>query len=115
MFGLLYEVTPEELAGLDAISGVDKGYYKQTDVEVVKEGQKIPAVTYIIPEPSEPSRPPATYTRPIDEAALYKLGHLIDNCPRLTHPDAIERLKELAVQQGGGHPPLHFLFSSTRR
>ena len=37
---------------------------------------------------------------PKDEAALYKLGHLIDNCPRLTHPDVIERLKELAVHQG---------------
>jgi hypothetical protein len=37
---------------------------------------------------------------PKDEAALYTLSHLIDNCPRLTHPDVIKRLKELAVHQG---------------
>lgn len=65
MLGLLYEVTPKELAGLDAISGVDKGYYKRIDVEVIKNDQKIPAVTYVIPEPGGPFHPPATYTRPI--------------------------------------------------
>ena len=36
---------------------------------------------------------------PKDEAALYKLGYLIDNCPQPTHPDIVERLKELAVHQ----------------
>ena len=65
MLGLLYEVTPEELAGLDAISGVDKGYYEQSDVEVVKDGAKIPVVTYVIPKLGGPFQPAATYTRPI--------------------------------------------------
>jgi hypothetical protein len=37
---------------------------------------------------------------PKDEAPFYKLGYLIGDCPRLTHPDVIECLKELAVYQG---------------
>jgi hypothetical protein len=37
---------------------------------------------------------------PKDEAALYRLGYMIDHCPQPTHPDVIERLQELAVHQG---------------
>lgn len=66
MLGLLYEVTPEELDGLDEISGVHKNYYERITVTVVTEdGKEMPAVTYVMPEPGGPFHPPAAYTRPI--------------------------------------------------
>ena len=65
MWGLLYEMSDEAMARLDEISGVDQGFYKQIAVEIERDGQTIPAVTYVIPDASGPFRPPASYTRPI--------------------------------------------------
>ena len=64
--GLLYEMSQKAMAALDAIAGVDKGYYKKIQVTVTTEGEnEIPAITYVIPEPGGPFQPSATYTRPI--------------------------------------------------
>ncbi len=66
MWGLLYELTPEALDALDAVAGVDQGYYKKIDVTVTgKDGKPTPAMTYVIPQPGGPFRPAAAYTRPI--------------------------------------------------
>ena len=66
ILGLLYEMSPEALEALDAIAGVDKGYYKKIDISVSgKDGTEIAAITYVIPEPGGPFQPSADYTRPI--------------------------------------------------
>jgi hypothetical protein len=65
-WGVLYEVTPEELQALDLAAGLDKGYYEKIDVVVIdKDGAHISAVTYVIPQPGGPFRPSSAYTRPI--------------------------------------------------
>ena len=65
-WGVLYEVTPEELQALDLAAGLDKGYYEKIDVVVIdKDGAQISAVTYVIPQPGGPFRPSSAYTRPI--------------------------------------------------
>ena len=69
ILGVLYELTPGELSGLDSISGVDRGYYQRIDVTVTREGHEIPAVTYRIPAPGGPFHPPAEYVRPILDGA----------------------------------------------
>lgn len=64
--GLLYEMSQEAMAALDAIAGVDRGYYEKIDVTVTREdGTETPAITYVIPEPGGPFQPSAAYTRPI--------------------------------------------------
>jgi gamma-glutamylcyclotransferase (GGCT)/AIG2-like uncharacterized protein YtfP len=74
ILGVLYELTPQALAGLDEISGVDQGHYQRIDITVIKDGQATPAVTYRIPAPGGPFRPPAAYVRPIlDGAREWKL------------------------------------------
>jgi hypothetical protein len=37
---------------------------------------------------------------PKDEGSLYTLGSRISSCPQPTHPEAVKRLKELAVHPG---------------
>jgi hypothetical protein len=69
ILGILYELAPGELAALDDISGVDRGYYERIDITVVKEGHEVPAVTYRIPAPGGPFHPPADYVRPILDGA----------------------------------------------
>jgi cation transport regulator ChaC len=65
-WGVLYEVTPEELEALDRAAGLDKGYYEQVDVVVIdKDDEPVPALTYVIPEPGGPFHPSSDYTRPI--------------------------------------------------
>lgn len=54
------------MAALDAISGVDKGYYRKIDLLVERESDEpISAITYIMPNPSGPFHPAASYTAPI--------------------------------------------------
>jgi hypothetical protein len=69
ILGILYELTPKELAGLDDISGVAQGFYEQIDVTVIRDGHEIPAITYRIPAPGGPYHPPAAYVRPILDGA----------------------------------------------
>jgi gamma-glutamylcyclotransferase (GGCT)/AIG2-like uncharacterized protein YtfP len=69
ILGVLYELSPEELAALDGISGVDRGHYERIDVTVIRAGHEIPAVTYRIPAPGGPFHPPAAYVRPILDGA----------------------------------------------
>jgi hypothetical protein len=69
ILGVLYQLAPGELAALDGISGVDRGYYERIDVTVIRDGHKIPAVTYRIPAPGGPFHPPAAYVRPILDGA----------------------------------------------
>jgi gamma-glutamylcyclotransferase len=63
--GLLYEFSDAEMAELDAISGVPTGLYQRIDVEVATTEGRIPAITYIIPNPLGPFQPSETYVRPI--------------------------------------------------
>src|SRR3712207_783358 len=66
IWGLLYELSDAEMAGLDTISGVDAGFYARIDVEVIGEnGSTIPAITYVIPNPTGPFQPSDAYVRPI--------------------------------------------------
>jgi hypothetical protein len=66
VWGLLYELSDEELAGLDTISGVPQGFYRRVEVDVLAEsGQRVAAVTYVIPNPLGLFRPTEAYTRPI--------------------------------------------------
>jgi gamma-glutamylcyclotransferase (GGCT)/AIG2-like uncharacterized protein YtfP len=70
VLGLLYEMSPEALADLDTIAGVDKGYYEKIDVRVrTKHSKEMWAITYVIPDPGGAFRPTADYTRPILEGA----------------------------------------------
>jgi gamma-glutamylcyclotransferase (GGCT)/AIG2-like uncharacterized protein YtfP len=82
VWGLLYELSDAEQAGLDTISGVPQGFYRQIEVEVLTEtGSSVPAVTYIIPNPIGVFRPSEEYTRPIlTGARALKLptGYLAD-------------------------------------
>jgi gamma-glutamylcyclotransferase (GGCT)/AIG2-like uncharacterized protein YtfP len=64
--GIIYDLSDEEMTGLDTISGVPQGFYERIDVDVTTEdGHVIPAITYIIPSPAGPFRPSETYVRPI--------------------------------------------------
>lgn len=66
VLGVLFEVTPEEMADLDKASGVDKGWYKQINVVATDEqGRSVAAVTYVIPEPLGPYHPSPKYVQPI--------------------------------------------------
>jgi gamma-glutamylcyclotransferase (GGCT)/AIG2-like uncharacterized protein YtfP len=66
IFGVLYELTDTDVANLDKVSGVDKGYYLQVPVNIeTPEGRVVHAITYIIPHPGGPFRPSPAYVRPI--------------------------------------------------
>jgi gamma-glutamylcyclotransferase (GGCT)/AIG2-like uncharacterized protein YtfP len=66
VYGVLYALSEAEASGLDTISGVPQGFYERIDVEVATEGgQRIPAVTYVIPRPTGPFEPSDDYVRPI--------------------------------------------------
>ena len=66
MYGVLYSLPANELADLDAVSGVDKGLWAVIEITLTNDkGQKVPANTLTIPDPAGPYRPPETYTNPI--------------------------------------------------
>jgi gamma-glutamylcyclotransferase len=67
VYGLVYELSDAEAAQLDEISGVGQGFYQRIDVtvELKADGNLIPAVTYVIPQPVADFRPSADYVRPI--------------------------------------------------
>jgi gamma-glutamylcyclotransferase len=66
MYGVLYSLPAEELAELDAASGVDKGLWATIKITLINDkGQRVPANTLTIPDPAGPYRPPETYTTPI--------------------------------------------------
>jgi gamma-glutamylcyclotransferase len=66
MYGVLYSLPAEELAELDAASGVDKGLWATIKITLINDkGQKVPANTLTIPDPAGRYRPPETYTTPI--------------------------------------------------
>jgi len=64
--GIVYDLSDEEMMGLDTISGVPQGFYRRIDVEVTTgDGRVIPAITYVIPNPLGPFSPSEAYVRPI--------------------------------------------------
>lgn len=65
LYGVLYEVSDAELAGLDAISGVPAGNYRHLPLAVTTAAGGREAVTYEIPHPGGPFAPSPAYTRPI--------------------------------------------------
>lgn len=68
IYGLVYELTDEQTAQLDDISGVGSGAYRRQDVTVGlsdDDNESLPAITYVIPNPVVPFRPAPEYTRPI--------------------------------------------------
>lgn len=75
MYGVLYEVTPEELEALDLAAGLDKGWYERIDIVVIDEhNEEVTAITYVIPEPGELFHPSSAYKRSIlDGARAFQL------------------------------------------
>ena len=65
VYGVLYDLSDEEFAQLDAISGVDRGLYERLAVQVTTDAEDVAAETYIIPNPGGPFQPSAAYVRPI--------------------------------------------------
>ena len=65
VYGVLYDLTDDEFAQLDAISGVDHGLYERFAVEVLTDAGEVAAETYVIPNPGGPFKPTAAYVRPI--------------------------------------------------
>lgn len=66
MWGLLYEMVPEEYDALDIMAGVDKGHLSRIDITVTNDGgESRAATTYRSPQPGGPFSPTASYTRPI--------------------------------------------------
>jgi len=66
MHGILYKMPAEERKNLDKVSGIDKGLWVSKKITLVDaDGNGIGADTFIIPNPSGPHLPPASYTRPI--------------------------------------------------
>ena len=66
MYGVLYEVSDNEMEVLDKASGLDKGYWTRTHVTLLNhKKENIRAVTYVIPNPHGRYHPPKTYSRPI--------------------------------------------------
>jgi gamma-glutamylcyclotransferase (GGCT)/AIG2-like uncharacterized protein YtfP len=65
VYGVLYNLTDDEFAKLDAISGVDRGLYQRLALKVTTDSGVVDAETYEIPNPGGPFRPTADYVRPI--------------------------------------------------
>ena len=65
VYGVLYDLTDEEFAQLDAISGVDRGLYTRFALRVMTDTGTVDAETYVIPNPGGRFQPTATYVRPI--------------------------------------------------
>jgi len=66
LYGVLYEVTTQEMEALDLASGHDRGCWKRIKVELIGlKQEKVTADTYLIPNPCGPYHPPASYTEPI--------------------------------------------------
>ena len=66
MWGLLYEMVPDEYDALDIMAGVGKDYLGRIDITVTSDrGETQAATTYRSPKPGGPFSPSAAYTRPI--------------------------------------------------
>lgn len=65
IYGVLYDLTDDEFAQLDAISGVDRGLYERFAVRVATDTGEVDAETYVIPNPGGAFRPTDAYVRPI--------------------------------------------------
>lgn len=69
VYGALYDLSDDEFAQLDAISGVDRGLYRRVAVQVKTDAGVVDAETYVIPDPGGPFQPTTAYTRPILDGA----------------------------------------------
>ena len=66
MWGLLYEMIPDEYDALDRLAGVDKGHLRRIDILVtLAAGQRVAATTYQNPTPAGSFTPTAAYCEPI--------------------------------------------------
>jgi gamma-glutamylcyclotransferase (GGCT)/AIG2-like uncharacterized protein YtfP len=63
--GLLYDLSDDEFAQLDTISGVDRGLYQRIAVDVTTSDGQMPAETYVIPQSGGRFAPTTAYTQPI--------------------------------------------------
>ncbi len=66
MYGVLYKMSLKERQNLDKASGYDTGLWAKLEITVLdNDDNPVQANTSIIPNPSGPHEPPASYTRPI--------------------------------------------------
>ena len=95
MQGMLYRLSQEESDTLERAAGLDRGLWARHPVSLLSlTGAQIPANTFIIPSPSGPYAPPATYTRPIiDGAKAIPLN-----------PDYIAQLESIVAATRHGEP-----------
>jgi gamma-glutamylcyclotransferase (GGCT)/AIG2-like uncharacterized protein YtfP len=84
--GVLYEITPQEMAHLDTIEDVPQGYYYRQTVAVVDEKGKLhQAQVYRTAHPSGPYKPHPAYVELMLKGAR---AHRLD-------PDYIRSLEQL--------------------
>ncbi len=82
--GVLWRLTPEDEAALDAFEGIAKGFYRKDSVEVVNDaGESVTAMIYL-PVDDSPGSPSRRY-----------LERIIEIATQLEFPDAyLQRLRD---------------------
>lgn len=97
VWGVQYELSDEDMAKLDEVSGVPKGHWARTPVTVRDPaGNRVDTTTYVIPDRSGPYAPTDSYVAPIFKgAADFDLP-----------ASYVARLRQLvqAAEGGGGKP-----------
>ena len=88
LFGVLYEVSEEDLVRLDKLTRVENGRYTRKYLNVIdEEGKKYDTVAHCIKNPSGKSRPSREY-----------LEHMIKGAEEFNFPqNYIDSLKEWAL------------------
>lgn len=97
VWGVQYELSDEDMARLDEVSGVPKGHWARKRVTVRDAaGNAVNTTTYVIPQPSGPHAPLASYVAPIFKgAADFDLP-----------ASYVVRLRQLVqAAEGGGRKP----------
>lgn len=62
-YGVVYWVPTDELADLDTASGVDRGWFERTPIEVTTlEGEPMVVTTYFLTDPKHPATPADAYS-----------------------------------------------------
>lgn len=70
VWGVQYELSDGDMAKLDEVSGVPAGHWARKRVTVRdSDGKAVNTTTYVIPNPSGPHAPPASYVAPILKGA----------------------------------------------
>lgn len=62
MYGVVYQVVPDELANLDVASGVPQGWFRRIPIKVqTLSGETLNTTTYVLCEPGPALVPPPDY------------------------------------------------------